>query len=160
MGNPRGVRRDFEALERRRFEAVKLFGKNLNNSEIGRRLKVSNQTVSRWRKECKEGGNVVLRRAGRAGRASKSSRPLCMGSRCGEKPVCISAPKLVVLVLCCDNAPAAQFLRHRGAAGGTRPDASRRFVRTSPRCQLAVRIKGAAHAIPVGRLAARRLMRR
>jgi transposase len=68
MGNPRGVKRDFEALEKRRFEAVKLFGKNLNNSEIGRRLKVSNQTVSRWRKECHEGGNVALRGAGRAGR--------------------------------------------------------------------------------------------
>src|SRR6516164_6462158 len=38
MGNPRGVKRDFVALERRRFEAVKLFNKNLNNSEIGRRL--------------------------------------------------------------------------------------------------------------------------
>jgi transposase len=68
MGNPRGVKRDFEALEKRRFEAVKLFDKNLNNSEIGRRLKVSNQTVSRWRKECKQRGNVALRQAGRAGR--------------------------------------------------------------------------------------------
>jgi transposase len=56
------------ALEKRRFEAVKLFGKNLNNSEIGRRLKVSNQTISRWRAEHQEGGNVALRRAGRAGR--------------------------------------------------------------------------------------------
>jgi transposase len=68
MGNPRGVKRDFEALENRRFEAVKLFKKDLNNSEIGRRLKVSNQTVSRWRKECKKSGKVGLRRAGRAGR--------------------------------------------------------------------------------------------
>jgi len=68
MGNPRGVRRDFEALEKRRYQAVRLFDKNLNNSEIGRRLKVSNQTVSRWRKEYQEGGNVALRRAGRAGR--------------------------------------------------------------------------------------------
>ena len=68
MGNPRGVRRNFEALERRRFEAVKLFDKDLNNSEIGRRVKVSNQTVSRWRKEYQEGGNLALRRAGRAGR--------------------------------------------------------------------------------------------
>ncbi len=56
------------ALERRRFEAVKLFDKDLNNSEIGRRLKVSNQTVSRWRKEYQEGGNIALRGAGRAGR--------------------------------------------------------------------------------------------
>ena len=68
MGNPRGVRRDFVALEKRRFEAVKLFRKDLNNSEIGRRLKVSNQTVSRWRKEHQEGGKVALRGAGRAGR--------------------------------------------------------------------------------------------
>jgi transposase len=68
MGNPRGVRRDFVALEKRRFEAVKLFDKDFNNSQIGRRLKVSNQTVSRWRKEYQDGGNVALLRAGRAGR--------------------------------------------------------------------------------------------
>jgi transposase len=68
MGNPRGMRRDFAALEKRRFQAVKLFDKDLNNSEIGRRLRVSNQTVSRWRKEYQQGGNVALRRAGRAGR--------------------------------------------------------------------------------------------
>jgi len=68
MGNPRGVKRDFVALEKRRFEAVKLFSKRLNNSEIGRRLKVSNQTVSRWRREHQEGGNDALRSTGRAGR--------------------------------------------------------------------------------------------
>ena len=68
MGNPRGVQRDFGALEKRRFGAVKLFDKNFNNCEIGGRLKVSNQTVSRWRKEYQEGGNVALRGAGRAGR--------------------------------------------------------------------------------------------
>lgn len=56
------------ALENRRFKAMKLFGKNLNNSEIGRRLKVSNQTISRWRAEHQKGGNVALRSAGRAGR--------------------------------------------------------------------------------------------
>ncbi|MFL6448028.1 MAG: transposase, partial [Bryobacteraceae bacterium] len=65
MGNARGVRRDFVALEKRRFEAVKLFEKGLNNSEIGRRLKASNQTVSRWRKEYQENGKVAMRRAGR-----------------------------------------------------------------------------------------------
>jgi transposase len=73
MGNPRGVRRDFLALEKRRFDAVKLFRKNLNNSEIGRRLKVSNQTVSRWRREHQNGGNVALRSAGRAGRLPNMS---------------------------------------------------------------------------------------
>src|SRR5690349_19879476 len=68
MGNPRGVKRDFVALEKRRFRAVKLFNKNLNNCEIGRRLKVSNQTVSRWREEYQNGGYVALRRAGGVGR--------------------------------------------------------------------------------------------
>jgi transposase len=75
MGNPRGVRRDFVALEKRRLDAVKLFDKDLNNSEIGRRLKVSNQTVSRWRKEWQEGGNIALRRAGRAGRLPCLNEP-------------------------------------------------------------------------------------
>jgi len=35
MGNPRCVRRDFVALEKRRFQAVRLFDKNFNNSEVG-----------------------------------------------------------------------------------------------------------------------------
>jgi transposase len=68
MGNPRGVRRDFDALEERRLEAITLFGQKLNNSEIGRQLKVSNQTVSRWRKQYRIGGKKALRKAGRAGR--------------------------------------------------------------------------------------------
>ncbi len=68
MGNPRGVRRDFQALEKRRLAAVKWFGEELNNSEIGRRLKVCNQTVSRWRKQYLAGGKSALQKAGRAGR--------------------------------------------------------------------------------------------
>ncbi len=68
MDNPRGVKRDIVALEKPRFVAVKLFNNDLNNSEVGRRLKVNNQTVSRWRKEHQQGGELALRRAGRAGR--------------------------------------------------------------------------------------------
>lgn len=48
--------------------AVALFREGLNNSEIGRQLKVSNQTVSRWRKEYTAGGKAAMRKAGRAGR--------------------------------------------------------------------------------------------
>lgn len=48
--------------------AVRLFGEWLNNSEIGRQLGVSNQTVSRWRKEYAEGGKTAMCKAGRAGR--------------------------------------------------------------------------------------------
>lgn len=68
MGNPRGVRRDFGALERRRLAAIELFADELNNSEIGRRLKVCNQTVSRWRRQYQAGGRQALQKAGRAGR--------------------------------------------------------------------------------------------
>lgn len=68
MGNPRGVKRDFDQLERRRLTAIDLFGQGLNNSDIGRRLKVPNQTVSRWRKQFQSGGAEALAKAGRAGR--------------------------------------------------------------------------------------------
>jgi transposase len=62
------VRRDFQALEKRRLSAVKLFGEEFNNSEISRWLKVCNQTVSRWRKQYLAGGKSPLHKAGRAGR--------------------------------------------------------------------------------------------
>ena len=48
--------------------AVRLFATDLNNSEIGRRLKVCDQTVSRWRAEYRAGGASALQKAGRAGR--------------------------------------------------------------------------------------------
>ena len=68
MGNPKGVKRDFDALEQRRFQAAKLLGEGLNNSEVGRRLGVSNQTVSRWARQLRSSGLDSLRKAGRAGR--------------------------------------------------------------------------------------------
>ena len=69
MGNPAGVRRDFGALEKRRFEAVRLLEKSeLNQSEVARRLRVCRQTVSRWADELRTGGREALRKAGRAGR--------------------------------------------------------------------------------------------
>src|SRR5215813_3197236 len=68
-GNPAGVKRDFEALERRRVEAIGLFEKSdLNQSEAARRLHVCRQTVSRWMDELREGGHKALQKAGRAGR--------------------------------------------------------------------------------------------
>lgn len=68
MGNPKGVKRDFDALERRRFLAAKLLDEGLNNSEVGRRVGVSNQTVSRWARQLRSRGLDSLRKAGRAGR--------------------------------------------------------------------------------------------
>jgi len=68
MGNPAGVRRDFDALEKRRFQAIRLLDQGVNQSEIARRLSVARQTVARWTHEHREGGPKALRKAGRAGR--------------------------------------------------------------------------------------------
>ena len=68
MGTPKGKRRDFEALEKRRFEAMRLLDEGLNQSETARRLKVARQTVSEWRRRYREQGEAGLRKAGRAGR--------------------------------------------------------------------------------------------
>ena len=67
-GNTEGKRRDFEALEKRRFEAMRLLDEGLNQSETARRLKVARQTVSEWRRRYREQGEAGLRKAGRAGR--------------------------------------------------------------------------------------------
>jgi len=68
MGNPRGVKRDFAALERRRFEALKLLKQGYNQSEVARRVKVCSQTVSRWARAVAAQGGKALSAAGRAGR--------------------------------------------------------------------------------------------
>jgi len=69
MGNPAGIKRDFDALERRRLRAIELLSRNdLNQSEVARRLKVCRQTVSRWMEEFNGGGEAALRKADRAGR--------------------------------------------------------------------------------------------
>ena len=69
MGNARGVRRDFAALEQRRFEGLKLLRQGFNQSEVARRVKVCSQTVSRWAKRGQRRRvRKALRAAGRAGR--------------------------------------------------------------------------------------------
>lgn len=68
MGNPAGVRRDFEALQQRRMRAARLLGKGLNQSEVARRLGVHRQSVSRWAQQLEQNGRAGLKRAGRAGR--------------------------------------------------------------------------------------------
>src|SRR5450756_1556362 len=68
MGNPAGVRRDFDALERRRFRALRLLRQGLNQSEVARRVRVVRQSVARWAALDRKGGERALRQAGRAGR--------------------------------------------------------------------------------------------
>jgi len=73
MGNPAGVRRDFEALEQRRMEGIRLLRKGLHQSEVSRQVKVSHRSVGRWAKAYAELGRRSLRKAGRAGRKPRLS---------------------------------------------------------------------------------------
>jgi transposase len=73
MGNPAGVRRDFEALKRRRMEAARLLRQGRGQSEVARAVGVHRQSVSRWARELGESGMRGLRKAARTGRPAKLS---------------------------------------------------------------------------------------
>ena len=75
MGNPKGVTRNFDQLERRRFKAAKLFEHGLSQAEIARRLGVHRQSVSRWQQAWKTTGAKALRKVGRAGRKPRLQPP-------------------------------------------------------------------------------------
>ena len=68
MGNPKGVKRDFDQLERRRLQAARLFEQGLSQAEVSRQTGVHRQSVSRWYRSWKERGAKALKKAGRAGR--------------------------------------------------------------------------------------------
>jgi transposase len=71
MGNPAGVKRDFEALEKRRFEAFGLLKKGLSEAEVARQVGAHRQSVNRWARQIEEHGREGLKKAGRAGRRSR-----------------------------------------------------------------------------------------
>jgi len=73
MGNPAGVPRDFEALEKRRFQAIQMLERGLRQAEIARQLRVVPQTVARWMHDYRTHGKSALRKAGRAGRKPRLS---------------------------------------------------------------------------------------
>lgn len=73
MGNPAGVRRDFEALEQRRREGIRLLKQGLSQSEVARQVQVSHRSVGRWAQAYAEQGRDGLRKAGRAGRKPRLS---------------------------------------------------------------------------------------
>jgi transposase len=75
MGNPRGVPRDFDALEKRRFEFVRLYERGETPATIAGRLKTGYTTVYRWRDAYRSGGRDALQKAGRAGRKPRLSEP-------------------------------------------------------------------------------------
>lgn len=73
MGNPAGVKRDFDALENRRFEAFRLLKKGLGEAEVARQVGVHRQSVNRWVQQIEEHGRKGLKKAGRAGRKPRLS---------------------------------------------------------------------------------------
>lgn len=73
MGNPAGLKRNFDALEKRRLNAFKLLRSGLPQAEVARRVGVHRQSVSRWAKAAEAKGRVALLKAGRAGRLPRLS---------------------------------------------------------------------------------------
>src|SRR5437773_5599032 len=71
MGNPAGVRRDFQALEQRRLLGARLLQQGVPQAEVARRVGVHRQSVSRWAQQLQRGGQRALKRAGRAGRKAR-----------------------------------------------------------------------------------------
>jgi transposase len=67
------ARRDFEALERRRMRAIRLFEQRETQATVARRLRVSRTTAMRWAQAWEEEGREGLRAAGRAGRKPRLS---------------------------------------------------------------------------------------
>ena len=68
MGNPAGVRRNFEVLEQRRFEAFRLLKRGESEAEVARQVGVHRQSVNRWVQQIEKRGREGLKKAGRAGR--------------------------------------------------------------------------------------------
>ena len=61
-------------MQKRRLRAAKLFEDGLSPAEVARRLKVSRQSATRWRKLLKDNGTQGLRSKGVAGRKPALSR--------------------------------------------------------------------------------------
>jgi transposase len=85
MGNPAGVRRDFQALEQRRLRAARLLKKGVHQSEVARRVGAHRQSVSRWAQQLEEAGLSGLKKAGRAGRKPRLSPEDLKKIECGLK---------------------------------------------------------------------------
>jgi len=74
MPTTRGARRDFAALEARRFQAARLFGRGASQATVARTLKVSRMTTYRWYHAWRAHGRKALQAAGRAGRKPRLTR--------------------------------------------------------------------------------------
>ena len=68
MGFPKGQKRVFNALQRRRQKPATLFNKGLPPAEVARHFGVSCQSASRWHKAWEKDGRSALKRTPKAGR--------------------------------------------------------------------------------------------
>jgi transposase len=73
MGNPAGVKRDFERLEQRRMSAAKWLQRGLSQAAVARQVGVGRSSVNRWAQQLAESGRAGLKQAGRAGRKPRLS---------------------------------------------------------------------------------------
>jgi transposase len=75
MPTIRGALRDFAALEARRFQAARMFGRGASQARVARELAVSRMTAHRWYHAWRRKGRRALKAAGRAGRKPRLTRP-------------------------------------------------------------------------------------
>jgi transposase len=73
MGNPAGVRRDFQALGTGACGQRGCWPSEFRQSEVARRVGVHRQSVSRWAQQLEAEGLHGLKKAGRAGRRPRLS---------------------------------------------------------------------------------------
>jgi transposase len=64
----RGFRKDFAALEARRFEAARMFARGASQAEVARVLGVTSAAANHWHQAWVAEGQAGLKAAGRAGR--------------------------------------------------------------------------------------------
>ena len=83
MGNPKGVKRDFAALEKRRLKAARLFENGCSQAEVARQTGVSRESARRWHAEWQSRGKRGLKKAGRAGRKPRLNPPQLAALRRG-----------------------------------------------------------------------------
>jgi transposase len=71
----RGSRRDFAALEARRYEAARLFARGASQAAVARALGATRAAAHRWFHAWQDEGRTGLKAAGRAGRKPRLEAP-------------------------------------------------------------------------------------
>src|SRR5881628_1160365 len=130
MATPSRSRRDFAALEARRFQAARLFAKGESQGAVARALGVTPVTAHHWYHAWHANGRAGLKAAGRAGRkprarAQQVAAAGAAAGRAGRKPGL--GPKRLAPI---EQAPRAG---PRGAPARSPPTVSARAWACAPR---------------------------